>query len=128
MLTPRFQLVATVTSGLALVRAAEVLQPDILLVDISLPDISGIEAVDLIRRTGNGARVVFLTVHSDSDFIRAAFAAGAFGYVIKSHMVTDLVRAITDALKGRVFVSSPLTRHPPRRRSQPLTDNFDSSY
>lgn len=110
LLTPQFHLVASVTSGRALVEAAEMIQPDVLLVDISLPDMSGIEAVDVVRRTGNGARVVFLTVHSDSDFIRAAFAAGAFGYVIKSHMVTDLVRAITEALEGRVFVSSPLVK------------------
>jgi len=107
LLRPSVELVATVSSGQSLIAAAERLQPDILVVDISLPDMSGIEAVDIIRQTGNAARAVFLTIHSDSDFIRAAFAAGALGYVIKSQMLTDLNRAIYDALEGRVFVSAP---------------------
>ena len=107
LLKPSVELVATVSSGQSLIAAAERLQPDILVVDISLPDMSGIEAVDIIRQTGNAARAVFLTIHSDSDFIRAAFAAGALGYVIKSQMLTDLTRAIYDALEGRVFVSAP---------------------
>lgn len=107
LLKPSVELVATVSSGQSLIAAAERLQPDILVVDISLPDMSGIEAVDIIRQTGNAARAVFLTIHSDSDFIRAAFAAGALGYVIKSQMLTDLNRAIYDAVEGRVFVSAP---------------------
>ena len=111
LLKPSVELVATVSSGQSLIAAAERLQPDILVVDISLPDMSGIEAVDIIRQTGNAARAVFLTIHSDSDFIRAAFAAGALGYVIKSQMLTDLTRAIYDAVEGRVFVSAPSKAH-----------------
>ena len=109
ILEPEFAVVGAVTDGQALIDAATKLQPDVLITDISMPVCNGIEAVKRLRDSGSTARVIFLTVHSDPDFVRAALAAGAFGYVIKTRVARDLVQAIHEALAGRVFLSPTVT-------------------
>jgi DNA-binding NarL/FixJ family response regulator len=73
-----------------------------------MPILSGIEAAKKLKVSGCRSRIVFLTVHSDPDFVRACLATGALGYVVKSQMATDLVPAIREVLAGRTFISPPL--------------------
>jgi DNA-binding NarL/FixJ family response regulator len=73
--------------------------------DISMPVLSGIEAARRLKAAGSPARIVFLTMHADPDYVRAALETGALGYVIKSRLATDLLPCIREALAGRPFVS-----------------------
>jgi two-component system response regulator NreC len=105
MLTPTFDVIGEAVDGEALVRAAIELKPDVLVLDISMPVLTGIEAANMLRKAGVTARIVFLTVFDDSDFVDAAFAAGALGYVVKARMNSDLVSAIREVHTGRRFLS-----------------------
>jgi DNA-binding NarL/FixJ family response regulator len=105
MLKLDFEIVGCVRDGEALFAAAMNLHPDVIVTDISMPNVSGIEAVDRLRESGCSSKVVFLTAHSDPDFIDAALSTGALAYVFKSSVGTDLLFAIQEAFEGRVFVS-----------------------
>jgi DNA-binding NarL/FixJ family response regulator len=105
LLDTDFVVVGAVSSGEEVVRAASRLQPDVLVLDISMPGISGLEAAARLRSEGSTAAVVFLTVHDEPEFLQAASAAGGLGYVRKSHLGTDLIPAIREALDGQRFVS-----------------------
>jgi DNA-binding NarL/FixJ family response regulator len=105
MLEPAFEVVGKVDNGKSLVDAAMRLQPDVIITDISMPILSGIEAVRQLQRSGSRARVIFLTVHSDPDFVRVCMNLGASGYVLKIRMETDLMPAVREALAGRTFLS-----------------------
>jgi CheY-like chemotaxis protein len=91
--------------GQALLAEATRLEPDVLVLDISMPVLNGIEAARQLRGAGSRATVVFLTAHQDPDYVRGALAAGALGYVVKSRLVSDLSLVLRDALAGRSFVS-----------------------
>lgn len=106
-----FDVVGMVGDGESLLDVASELRPDVLVLDISMPLLTGIEAAQRLRERGNPARIVFLTVHDDPDFVRASLATGAFGYVVKPRVATDLVPAIREALAGRIFISPSLS-HP----------------
>jgi DNA-binding NarL/FixJ family response regulator len=106
MLASLFEVVGTVGSGTAMISEAMRLNPDVIVADISMPDMTGIEAARRLRARGSMARVVFLTIHSETEFIEACLAAGALGYVAKIHMKTDLIPAINAALAGRSFIST----------------------
>jgi DNA-binding NarL/FixJ family response regulator len=108
ILTPVFEIVGKVRDGKALFESAMKLQPDVIVSDISMPILDGIEAANKLRVSGCRSKVVFLTVHSDPDFVRVCLDAGALGYVVKSRMATELVFAIQEALAGRTFVSPTL--------------------
>jgi DNA-binding NarL/FixJ family response regulator len=105
LLEPEFEVVTTARGGREALEEAARLGPDALVLDVSMPGLSGIETVRQLRATGSLAKVVFLTVHGDPDYIRAALATGATAYVIKSRLASDLVPALRDALAGRTFVS-----------------------
>lgn len=105
LLDREFDVVGKVRDGQALLDAAERLKPDLLIVDISMPVMGGIEAAHRLMEAGSNARIVFLTVHEDLDFIEEAFAAGASGYVIKSRLASDLIAAANEVLAGRSFTS-----------------------
>ncbi len=100
------EIVGCVGDGESLFDAAMELDPDIIVTDISMPRLSGLEAVDRLRESGCSSKVVFLTAHSDPDFVAAALRTGAFGYVLKTVVVKELLYAIREASEGRVFVSS----------------------
>ncbi len=100
-----FEIVGTAMDGQSLIESTLLLKPDLLIVDISMPVLNGIEAIRRLRQAGSTAKVVFLTVHDDPDFAQAAIAAGASGYVIKPRMASDLIPAIREVLAGRSFVS-----------------------
>ena len=105
LLEPEFEVVGAVSDGNALVRVSAQLKPDVCIIDISMPYLNGIEAAIKLRENGSEARIVFLTVNEDSDFVRAALKTGALGYVVKSRMATDLCLAINGAIRGDRFVS-----------------------
>ena len=105
LLEPEFEVVGAAEDGLALLEAAARMRPDVCVLDISMPRMSGIEAATQLRERAPAVKVVFLTVHEDPDFVRAALATEALGYVVKSRMASDLRVAIRAALAGRLFVS-----------------------
>jgi DNA-binding NarL/FixJ family response regulator len=104
-LEPEFDVVKAVGDGRALLEEAARLEPDILVLDISMPVLSGLDAARRLQASGCQARIVFLTVHDDPDYVRAALAAGALGYVVKCRLASDLLLAMHEALAGRSFVS-----------------------
>ena len=102
-----FSVVATVSDGEQLVAAEAELRPDVLVIDICMPGMSGLEATARIRRRGSQVPVVCLTACEEAETMEAAWAAGALGYVIKGSLAADLVPAVRAALEGRRFVSTP---------------------
>jgi DNA-binding NarL/FixJ family response regulator len=100
-----FEVVETVGDGESLLRQSARLRPEVVVLDISMPGLNGIEAARRLTAAGGAAILVFLTVHSDPDYVRAALAAGALGYVVKSRLASDLLPALREALAGRSFIS-----------------------
>lgn len=109
-LQSEFDVVGYVCNGQEMLSEAGRLSPDVIVADISMPQLSGIEAAHRLREMGSTAKLVFLTIHLDDEFVSACLAEGALGYVVKSHMKTDLIPAINAALSGRAFVSSLRSR------------------
>lgn len=101
-----------VGDGQALLEEAARLEPDILVLDISMPVLNGIEATRQLRAAGSRAKIVFLTVHQDAEYVHAALAAGAQGYVTKCQLATDLLVALREVLADRSFVSPSLALEP----------------
>jgi two-component system nitrate/nitrite response regulator NarL len=93
------------SDGLMAVQKAEELQPDLILLDICLPKMDGIEAARQIRKRSPKSKILFLTVNDDEDVVRAAFGAGGCGYVLKSDAATDLLAGMTAVVQGKQFVS-----------------------
>jgi DNA-binding NarL/FixJ family response regulator len=104
LLEPTFDVVGCVEDGESLVEAAGKLHPDVIVTDISMPKLDGLEAANRLRESGS-SKIVFLTAHADPDFVLAALKTGAFAYVTKLRIGTDLLVAIGEALAGRIFVS-----------------------
>ena len=105
MLEPTFEVIGMVGNGKALVETARRLQPDVIITDISMPILNGIEAAKQLKQSGSRAKVVFLTVHSDPEIVRACLNVGACGYIVKPRMDSDLLPAVREALAGRIFLS-----------------------
>lgn len=110
LLSPSFEVVGAVRNGQELLTAGMRLDPDVIVADITMPVLGGIEAAQQLREAGSRVRFVFLTIHSEIEFVDACVAQGALGYVVKSHMKTDLIPAIKAALLGRVFISPLISR------------------
>ncbi len=108
LLEDEFEILDALEDGLAIVDAAERLKPDICLLDISMPILNGIDVANQLRQDGSTARIIFLTIHEDPDFVQAALNTGASGYVVKSRIASDLLIAVRDVLAGGQFVSPPL--------------------
>jgi DNA-binding NarL/FixJ family response regulator len=106
LLGDQFEIVEAADNGRQAVNAVLALDPDVLVTDISMPVLNGLQAARRVRRTDSRVKIIFLTIHEDRDFIAAAFSAGAIGYVTKSRLSTDLVSAIQEAVKGNTFVSN----------------------
>ena len=105
LLEPEFDLVGTVEDGRALVKEAERLRPDVIVADISMPLLNGIEAVRQLKKSDHGIKVVFLTMHPDVSFANMAFEVGASGYVIKRSASQELITAIHEAMMGKTYVT-----------------------
>lgn len=108
ILSAEFDLAGVFTDGKAMVDAARTLQPDVIVADISMPELNGIEALGILRNDGIGIPVVFLTMHRELGYARRALEAGASGYVLKHAAPDELVQAVRAALEGGTFVSPAL--------------------
>lgn len=100
-----FEIVGTVNNGRDAVSETKRLDPDVLVIDISMPILDGLSAASELQSINARTKVVFLTVHADEDFVAAAFLSGASGYVAKADVATDLVSAIREVLEGRRYIS-----------------------
>ena len=101
-----FEVLDAVTDGEALLEAAARLNPDVCVIDISMPRLNGIDTATHLKKSHSAAKIIFLTIHNDSDSVGAAFKSGAEGYVFKTRMAADLVVAVREVLAGRTFLSS----------------------
>jgi len=109
LLAEEFELAGIVEDGRAMVKAARELRPDVVVADISMPHLNGIEALAQLRQDNPAVRVVFLTMHRDVAYARRALEAGALGYVLKHSAPAELLLAVRAALAGRTFITSELT-------------------
>jgi DNA-binding NarL/FixJ family response regulator len=100
-----FEIVAMVEDGRSALEAVFALDPDVLITDISMPEMDGLQLAGQMKRAHSRTKIIFLTMHQDSYFVDAAMSLGVSGYVTKTLMSSDLVFAIEDALNGNVFIS-----------------------
>ena len=105
VLRHEFDVIGTAENGSRAVELATKLSPDVVVLDISMPVVNGIETACRLKELGSHARVIFLTIHTDPEFVEAALSAGALGYVLKPSLATDLVPAIWAAMQGYTFIS-----------------------
>ena len=111
--TPELQVICEVSDGLEAVRKAEELQPDLILLDIGLPGLNGIEAARQIRKLVPQCKILFVSQESSADVIEEALSLGAMGYVIKAHAGSELLVAMEAVREGRQFVGSGASLEPP---------------
>jgi len=110
LLEPDYEVVGEATDGPALLVAAERLRPDLIITDISMPGIDGIEATRRLRGIVPRARILILSIHTDPTWVRGAFDAGAHGYLSKTSAPEEIETAVREVLKGRFYVSSEVTQ------------------
>ena len=108
---PDFQIVDEVADGLEAVQKAEELQPDLIVLDIGLPSLNGIDAARRIHKLLPASKILFVSQESSADVVQEALALGALGYVVKAHAGSELLPAVEAVLQGRQFVSSGLSGH-----------------
>jgi DNA-binding NarL/FixJ family response regulator len=101
-----FEIVAAAEDGRQAMEAVVALDPDVLITDISMPILDGLQLTRLLKKSHCRSKIIFLTMHQDSYFVAAALSLGVSGYVTKTLLSSDLVFAIKEALKGNTFVSS----------------------
>ncbi|MEZ5362127.1 MAG: response regulator transcription factor [Bryobacterales bacterium] len=105
LLEPELEIVEIVEDGRALLEAHDRLHPDVVVADVSMPLLNGIEAVRQLRKAGSRAKFVFLTMHPDVSYATGALAAGASGYVLKHSAPDELLTAVREALAGRTYIT-----------------------
>ena len=110
LLQAEFDIVGAVNNGQEAVSEVCRLAPDVLVIDISMPIMDGLQTASRLRSSNCRTKILFLTVHQDQDYVSAALAAGASGYVTKSQLSTDLVPAIHEVLLGHTFVSQIVSK------------------
>jgi DNA-binding NarL/FixJ family response regulator len=127
LLVPEFDLIGVVEDGRAMVEAAKALKPDVIIADISMPQLNGIEALEEVRKFNANVRVIFLTMHRDVAYARRALEAGAVGFVVKHAALDELVLAVRAAAQGRIFVTPALAgevlramKHDPLETADPV--------
>jgi DNA-binding NarL/FixJ family response regulator len=110
LLRESFDVIGMVSDGQTALSVTLKLEPDLVILDISMPEMNGIEAARELKRRNSKTRIVFLTALEDSDILQVCQSAGGLGYVVKAHMATDLIPAMNEALAGRIFTSQFLSR------------------
>lgn len=110
LLEDEFEFVGTVGDGRALLDAARNLKPDVIVADISMPLLNGLDAARQLKRDGVTAKIVFLTMHAEAQLAAEAFRAGASGYLLKSSAGEELIAAIHEVVKGRAYVTPLITK------------------
>src|SRR5262249_25113426 len=131
LLEPEFDVVAVVADGRELVAAAKKHRPDVIVADITMPSLNGIEAAAQLHEAGRKSKVVFLTMHREVAYARRAMAVGAAGFVLKHSVASELVTAVREALRGQTYVTPMIAgellqsyderRSGPGSSEQPLT-------
>jgi DNA-binding NarL/FixJ family response regulator len=126
LVADKFDVISTVDSGTDLLKIAATRPPDLALIDVSMPDMTGLEAAEKLLEMLPSCKVIFVSMHSNPDFVREAFAAGAMGYVLKRAAGAELIEAMQEVLKGNAYISRQIASgvlaaflHP---RSAALTD------
>jgi DNA-binding NarL/FixJ family response regulator len=109
LLQPHFELVGTATDGGALIQEVQRLQPDVVVVDVNMPVMSGIDAVEKLEESGTSTKFVFLTIHTEEEFVSACLKGGSRAYVWKAYMKGHLIPAINAVLHNLPY-SSPTSR------------------
>jgi len=107
--SPDFQVVSEAEDGYAAIRCAEKQKPDILLLDLSMPRLNGLEAIKGIKKVSNNTKVVVLTVHKADEYILASLQAGADGYLLKNENFADLLTAFKSVLSGKQYLSPEIS-------------------
>jgi len=110
LLARDFDVVAAVSDGIAAVSEAELLEPDLLVLDIAMPGLNGIAAAARLKAHGSRAKVVFVTNMRDREFVQESLALGDVGFVVKDRLVADLLPAVRQVLAGETFIS-PSVQH-----------------
>jgi DNA-binding NarL/FixJ family response regulator len=105
-----FELAGAAENGRDVLRLADELKPDVVLLDISMPLLNGIDTAKQLLKISPGIKVIFVTMHADSDYVAEAFRAGASGYLLKRSAGSELVNAIQEVMKGRYYVTPLVTR------------------
>jgi DNA-binding NarL/FixJ family response regulator len=105
MLEPEFDVVGLVSNGQELVALAQQFSPDVIIADITMPAMNGIDAATQLRAQGNSSKIIFLTMHRDVAYARRAMEAGASGYLLKHSVSSELTSAIKEVLQGRTYVT-----------------------
>lgn len=124
LLSPDYHIVATAEDGPTLLRAVEALKPDLVLLDISLPLVNGIEAAREIGDKFPETRIIMVTMHADATFVRQSFAAGASGYVVKRSASRELLTAISVVLAGGTYVTPLVSSEPVETSAASRTASF----
>jgi DNA-binding NarL/FixJ family response regulator len=110
LLKDQFELVGTVADGSQLIEAARKLRPDVVVTDLSMPVLSGLDALRRLKAERIDARFIFLTMHADARIATEAFRAGASGFLLKQSAGEELVTAIEDVLRGRTYLTPLITK------------------
>ena len=109
---PQVEIAGEAADGLEAVQRAQELQPDLILLDIAMPGLNGIDASRRIVEVCRKSKIVFLTENRGYDLVEEAFHAGASGYILKSHFDSELISGVAAMLKGKQFVSHAMVRSP----------------
>lgn len=109
-LADEFEIFGAVSNGQDVVDAVRRFDPDVVVLDIAMPILDGIQASSRIHESNGCTKILFLTIHEKEEYVSAAFAAGASGYVTKRRLLSDLVHAIREVTEGRTFLSPTLRR------------------
>ena len=110
ILEGQYELVGTVEDGRALLEAAKKLQPDIVILDVSMPLLNGIDAAAQLKKICPQAKIIVVTMHADTEYVRSAFEAGASAYVLKRSAVDELEQAIRAVLAGHSYITPLITK------------------
>ena len=105
LISSRFKIIAALPDGGELISLATKKEVDLVVLDITLPGLSGLDLAERLKDSGYRGKIIFLTVHADPDYAREAFEVGAIGYVVKPRLASDLIPALDAALAGKTFVS-----------------------
>ncbi|MGZ8445538.1 MAG: response regulator [Candidatus Binatia bacterium] len=119
LLKERFELVGTVGDGSALIDAARKLRPDVIIADMTMPVLSGLEALRRLKAAKSAAKVIILTMHPDAELATEAFRAGASGYVLKVSAGEELITAIEEVVQGRMYLTPLITKDIISRLTEP---------
>ena len=110
ILEGNYELVGTVGDGRALLEAAKTMHPDIVILDISMPLLNGIDAAAQLKKICPKAKIIIMTMHADTDYVRSAFEAGASAYVLKRSAVDELEQAIRAVIEGHSYITPLITK------------------